>query len=111
MKTEVKPGALFRPAFEMGLIQRIFPNLQENEQRLILKLRAATLLLTRGVNANLKKMDADILVAHEQFIRKLEIRWVALQKQIEHSGLLQKLTRIQSVVFQSEFAKVRFKRD
>jgi hypothetical protein len=109
MNTEVNHGPLFCPAFEMGLIQRLFPTLEENEQRLFLKLRAATQLLTRGVNADLKKMDACTRALHEEFIHALETRWVAFQQQIRDAGSLQKLTRFQAFVFHNEFSKVRFK--
>jgi hypothetical protein len=109
METELDQGALFDPASELRLIQLLFPNLNKNEQSLLLKLRATTQLLTRGVNANLEKMDANFLARHEHFIREHETRWVALQQQIRESGLLQKLMYFQAQVFESEFGKVTFK--
>lgn len=78
MKTEAS-AALFDPALELGLIQYLFPGLMESEQRLLLKLRAATQLLTRGVNADFERMDDDTRNDHERFIQEREIKWVGLQ--------------------------------
>ncbi len=82
METELNQDTLFDPTFELSLIQLLFPSLNRNEQAMLLKLRAAAQLLTRGVNAHLDKMDANTLARHEHFIREREARWVALQQQI-----------------------------
>lgn len=109
METDLDQGAIFDPAYELRLIQRLFPNLNNNEQTMLLRLRAAAQLLSRGVNADLDKMDADTLARHEHFLQEREARWVALQQQIRESGLLQKLMHFQTQVFESDFSKVTFK--
>ncbi len=108
MNSEVIRGSLFNPVSELDLIQLLFPQLPESGRNLFLKLRATTLLLTRGLNADLEDMDLDTRAHHDRFVHEREVRWVVLHKQVRDSGFLDGFSRVQKTVFHNDFSKVRF---
>lgn len=108
MNTEAIHSASFDPAFELEMIQLMFPQLEQDGRKLFLRLRAATLLLNRAIDADFSHTDAETRTQHDMFIREREARWMELLSEIRRSGLIDDFSSAQRELFHHDFSKVQF---
>jgi hypothetical protein len=104
----VNSVALFDGVSEKRLLLHLFPHLSEFERGQLCKFRAVTLLLTRGVNADVSRMDAELRRAHEGIIKKYEIIWVGFRRWIEESNLMGKCNSFQRRFLEGSHWQVKF---
>lgn len=94
--------------FEELQIHFLFPNLHDYERCMLLALKFANKGVSLMVNSEHRSLTEDERRRHETGTREIETLYVDARNQVCDSGLMEKLSPVQSEILQHDFLEIEF---